>query len=45
MGEYLVDVGDDKMSWFWKTIVVMALVLIGDFLAGLALGWVLWGMG
>ena len=43
MDEYLVNV--KNLSWFWKTIVVMALVLIGDFLAGLALGWFLWGMG
>jgi len=41
MGEYLVDTKD--LSWFWKSLLAMALVLIGDFLAGLALGWFLWG--
>lgn len=37
MSEYLVDT-KDSLSWFWKTVLVMALVLIGDFVLGVLFG-------
>lgn len=42
MGEYLVDT-ENSLSWFWKTILAGALVLVGDFVLGVLFG--LWLAG
>lgn len=41
MSEYLVDTKD--LSWFWKSIAAMAIVMSSTFMAGFLLGWFLCG--
>ena len=42
MSEYLVDT-KDSLGWFWKTIIIGAFILIGDFVLGTLFG--LWLSG
>lgn len=41
MGEYLVDKVD--LSWVWKSIAAIAIVMSSTFIAGFLMGWFLCG--
>lgn len=43
MGEYLVDMKGENLSWFWKSIAAMAIVMSCTFAGGFLLGWFLCG--